>query len=258
MSAMWCCPQPLGAAAHLHVHPLHQRVLRPHVGDGAADGPAKAHGRGDAQLAAVGAGARDDVRYLVGARLPQSDAVELAPHPVERLLRHPAEGQVLLVRDARPTARVAAGHVRQLRELLRLDVSQGQLHRDHPVALLLLGKNVRLHPVVEVRRAPVGGVARVQRGSVQRLILQEEQRRRVEGLLRPRLLQLLLHQRAELVHPDAVDQELDPRPHPVPAQLVGAVEDPDDRLRHPQVLLHRHELVQRRRDPGHDGGPRPR
>ena len=100
------------------------------------------------------------------------------------------------------------------------------------------------------RASPFGrGVAA--RGAPARplLVVVEEQRRRVEVALGdPVAAQLLLDQLAEGVHADAVDQHLDAGAGAVGAQLVLAVEDPQHRLGHLQVLavVGADELVERR------------
>src|SRR6478609_4468067 len=71
------------AAAHLHVDPPRQRVGDPHGRDALADRGVQAHRARDAELARVGAGARDDVVDLVRARLAEAELVERAPDLVD-------------------------------------------------------------------------------------------------------------------------------------------------------------------------------
>ena len=77
------------------------------------------------------------------------------------------------------------------------------------------------------------------------------------ALADPVALELLLDELTDGIDPDLVDEDLDPRPRTVDAQEVLAIEDPEDRLAHLQIVavVELDELIQRRREPGHDRGP---
>ncbi len=76
------------------------------------------------------------------------------------------------------------------------------------------------------------------------------------ALAHPVALELLLDLLAELVDPDLVDQDLDPRAGAIDPEPLLAVEDPHAGLGDLQVVtvVELHELIQRRRQAGHDRG----
>ena len=88
----------VGAPAHLDVHFAYERVvLLVDYFDGISDRPGETHGRGDAELAAIGAGAGDDVGDFKRTGVAESDVVELLPDFVQGGLWDPAHREVLLV-----------------------------------------------------------------------------------------------------------------------------------------------------------------
>ena len=86
----------VGAAGHLDVDLLGQRIGDLHRLDALLDRGVEPHRAGDAELAGVGAGAADDVGDLAGARLGQAELGEAAPDVVDRLVANPAQDEVLL------------------------------------------------------------------------------------------------------------------------------------------------------------------
>ena len=95
---------------------------------------------------------------------------------------------------------------------------------------------------------------RLEHWGVQVLVGHLHEWSRVEGLAGPLLGELLLHLLAEGIDANAVDVELDAGFGLILPELLGAVEDTDDRVAHAQVLLHGHELVEGVGDTGHDRG----
>src|SRR5207302_157481 len=132
----------VGAAAHLDVDPLGQRILDLHLLEALLHGLVEAHRARDAQLARVGAGAGDDVGDLVGAGFTELELGEALPDVVHAGVADPAEDEVLV--HARP--RVAAGEVahdlRQAAELLGGEVAAGDLDLDGGEPVLALGPDV--------------------------------------------------------------------------------------------------------------------
>ena len=171
---------PVGAAAHLDMHLAYQRVGRVHMLHSLGQRPAKTHRSGYAELAAIGAGAGDDVRNFVRARAAEADVAQSLPDFVQSILRHPAECEVLLVCDARATTGVLARHICELVELPAVDVAERQPNRDGLVAVLSLRLHIALHPVLELGIAAECGVTAVERGRVNGLVLDEHQVRGVE------------------------------------------------------------------------------
>ena len=102
-------------------------------------------------------------------RAAEADVAQSLPDFVQSVLRHPAECEVLLVRDARPPAGVFARHVGELMELPAVDVAERQANRDGLVAVLSLRLHIALHPVLEFRIAAECGVTAVERGARQRI-----------------------------------------------------------------------------------------
>src|SRR4051794_11795402 len=113
----------IGAARHLDVDAAGERIGDVHRLDALAHGVIEAHRAGDAELAGVGAGARDDVVDLVGARVAQADLGEAAPDVVDRLVAHPAQHEVLVHGRAGVAARVLAHDVGEAAELLGRQVA---------------------------------------------------------------------------------------------------------------------------------------
>ena len=96
------------AAGHLDVDPARQRVGDVHRLDPLAHRAVEPHRARDAELAGVGAGARDDVVDLVGAGLAEAELVQPRPDVVDRLVAHPAQHEVLVHGGARVAAGVVA------------------------------------------------------------------------------------------------------------------------------------------------------
>ena len=145
------------------------------------------------------------------------------------------------------------------RSCVRRQVAAADLDLDGREALLALGLHVRLEEVVELAVVAVRrSRTRSGRGRRVRLLVVVEQDlvEREVALRDPVALELLLDQLAERVDPDLVDQHLDPGPGAVDAQPVLAIEDPHARLGDLQVVavVELDELVQRRRQAGHDRG----
>src|SRR5438128_241223 len=244
------------AAGHLDVDAAAEWIVDLHLLKPLRDRPTQAHRARDPELAAVRAGAAHDVSHLVGSGLAQPELDEPPPHVVHRLVAHPAKDHVLL--DAR--SRVPAGELthdlRDAAELVGREVPARHLHLDRREALLALGPDVGGDEAIELGAVAVGraGVDR-RRRRLGLLVVDEQQRVRSEVALRdPVALHLLIHHLAEGVDADLVDQELDPRAHAVRAELLLAVEDPQDRLRDLQVVavVHLHEVVERAADARHD------
>ena len=179
-------------------------------------------------------------------------ALSAAPDVEEVALGHPAVEDVLLGGGA-DAARVLPADVGQDGELVGVDVAERERDVDGVVALLLLRVGIVLAPREELR--VVVCVDRHEgRGLVDHLGRELHPWRGVEVGLRPVAPHLLLDLLAEGLDADAVDVELDARAHTVLAELVGAMEDADGGLGDLEVLGDGHEVVERPRDAGHDGG----
>ena len=113
------------AARVLDVDPLGQRVRDVQLLELGVDGAVQPHRAGDAQLAAVGAGAGDGVQDLAGAVLAEAQLGQLLPHLVDRLVAHPAQHEVLLDRGAGPAAAVGRAGSRRWRASARATGRRG-------------------------------------------------------------------------------------------------------------------------------------
>src|SRR5262245_15850343 len=130
------------AAAHLDLDLLRERVRDLHLLDSLVDGAIEPHRAGDAELAAVGARAADDVLDRERAGLAEPELLEAGPDVVDRLLADPTQHQVLLDGGAGIAAAELAHDGRQPAELLRGEVAAGHLDGDRDEALLALGLDV--------------------------------------------------------------------------------------------------------------------
>src|SRR6185437_15252055 len=128
----------VGAAAHVDVDALRERVFDAHGLDPGLDGGIEAHGACDAQFAAIRARAGDDVGDAARAGIGEAKLFEALPHFVEALIAHPAQDDVLLDGRAGEAAAVFAHDGSEATELLGLEVAASDLHFDRSDALLAL------------------------------------------------------------------------------------------------------------------------
>ncbi len=178
----------------------------------------------------------------------------MTPQLFENARRYPAVDQVLLHGGAHPSTGKVPGDAAQDGELLGGDVPEGQLDGDDVVAVLLLGANIAGEPPFEGRvPLPVALGGDGGGGFVDELGWKLHEGLGVVRLLGPGLLQLLFDLGPKGVDAHSVDVELDAGFHPVAAQLVGAVEDANDGLADPEVVLDGDEVVEGVGEPGHDG-----
>ena len=120
MLAMWCWPQPLGQPLTLMWICARQRVVDRERLDALGERRVEPHRARDPELAAVGAGAADDVGDRARAdAAPRPISLSAAPDLVDRLLAHPAQDEVLLHRRARVAAGVVAHDLRRARGTAR-------------------------------------------------------------------------------------------------------------------------------------------
>ena len=191
---------------------------------------------------------------LVMARasaLGEADAVQLFPYVVQVALGDVAQDEVLLLGGASASASVAAHDVGDGTELGAIEVAALRLDHDGVVAILPLGFDVGLAPLVELLGdADAVGGRSDGRGLAQQLV-NLHVGGRVYGA---DLLQLGVHHVAELVEADAVNQHLETGHHAVLAEHIGVVEHRPDGEGHPQVVVGGDELVQGLGEAGHDGG----
>ena len=130
----------VGAAGHLDVDLLRERVLDAHRLDALAHRVVEPHRARDAELAGVGAGAGDDVVDLVGAGVGEVQLLEALPDVVDRLVAHPAQQEVLVHGGAGVAAGEVAHDVGEPAELLGREVAADDLDlhgREAVLALLL-------------------------------------------------------------------------------------------------------------------------
>ena len=144
------------AAADLDVDLARQRVADLHRLHALLHGLVEAHRARDAELARVGARARDDVGDLARAGFAEPELRERAPHVIDALLAHPAQHEVLLHRRARVAAGVVAHDLRQAAELLGREVAARDLDLDRHEALLLLLGDVGRAEALELDESPLG------------------------------------------------------------------------------------------------------
>ena len=236
----------VGAPTHLDVQLVDQGVVQCAVPGGQLlhYGGSQAHGRGNAQLAAIRTRARDHVGDRVGPGVHQAYTPEGLPHVIQIAFRYPAQRQVLLLGGTGPPSRVPSDDVRQHGKLVDVDVPLGQLDLGDTVPCLLLLRRIGPFPTKELRGrsswpfAPAsGGAGGVSLWSSSRCI-------RGVGSMGPIPLQLLLHKLLEGFETDALDEDLDAGHHPVLAKHLSLVEHPPDRLGHPEVVLLWHKVVE--------------
>src|SRR3954454_19501408 len=165
------------ATAHLDVDASRERVLDVHAGHAPLDHAVEAHRAGDAHLAAVGAGAAQDVGDLVRARIAQVELLEAQPEVVERLVADPPEHDVLLDAGARIAAGEVAHDLREPAELRGRQVAADHADLGARESLLALRVHVGLDPAVELAAVAVGrGRRHRQLRGVRLLVVQEQQR----------------------------------------------------------------------------------
>ena len=119
MFAMWCWLQPFGQPDILMWTRLVSGSVDLHRLDPLLDRPVEAHRGGDPELAAVGAGAGDDVGDLVGAGVAEAELAEPLPDVVDRLVADPAQDEVLVHGRAGVAAGVLAHDLRRGRGTAR-------------------------------------------------------------------------------------------------------------------------------------------
>ena len=245
----------VGTAAHLDADfadPLiPQQVVFPRV-QFRPHGLGQAHRGGNAQFAAVGAGAGDYIGDGVGAGFVEADLPQGGPNIMQPGVRHPAQSQVLLLRGLGPAAGVAAHNIGQTPELGRGQVAADWLDIDHIIAGLFLRGYIRFPPVAIIAAAvmPVDRRRRDCRRGFRVDFLLPHQRLGVNGA---DLRQLLLDQLAELLQANAVNQYLDPGHHPILAEGYGLVKDGPDRQGQAQVVFFGQKVVQGFGQAGHNG-----
>ena len=235
-----------------------ERIGDLHLQQLAVDRRVEAHRGGDAELAAVGAGARDVVGDLLRAGLAELQLLETVPEVVDRLVADPAEDEVLADGHAGVAAREVAHDLAEAAELLGREVTAVDLDLDGTEARLALGDDVGLAEAVERgavlvvgRRAE--GLRHARRDGL--LVEVEAARRdREVALGDPVALELLLDLGAQLVDAELVDEDLDAGAGAVDAQPVLGVEDPEDGLGDLEVVavVGLDEVIQRGRDARHD------
>src|SRR5439155_1374004 len=193
------------ATAGLDVDLLDERIVDSPLLDRLGDRPADALRGGDTHLAGVGARAGDGVRDQTRLGLAETDRVQLGVKRRERLLVHPAQYQVLVLLRAGVAAAELAHDSGEAAELFRRDVPERDGNGDRDEARLPLLDDVRLDPAVE----PLAGANAIRRGAGRWAFRGElHERRHVERLPAPRLVELFLHQLLELVDTDLVEEEL--------------------------------------------------
>src|SRR5215210_2764219 len=138
------------AAAHLDVDALGQLVRDVHRRDPLPHRGVEPHRARDAQLAAVGARARDDVVDALGAVLAQPEVHQAPPDVVQRLVADPAQDQVLADRRAHVPGTELARYVGHTAQLPGREVAPHDVDLDGAEALLPLGDDVGLAEAVEL------------------------------------------------------------------------------------------------------------
>src|SRR5215211_2994897 len=245
------------AAGHLDVDGTRERIGDLHRLQPLLDGAVEAHRGGDAELARVGAGARDDVGDLVLAGVAEAELEQALPYVIDGLVADPAQHQVLVDRGAGVAAAELAHDLRELAHLLGREVAAGDLHAHRREAVLALGLDAGLAEALELGEVAVGA-ARLHgdRRRIRLLVVDEEQVVDREVTLGyPVALELLLDHLAEGVDADLVDQDLDAGAGAVDAQPLLAVEEAEDGLGDLQVVavVEFDEVVEGGGDAGHDG-----
>ena len=143
-------------------------------------------------------------------------------------------------------------------ELLGREIAPGDLHGDRREALLALIDDVASTKRSKRRAIAVGACDGGREGGRVRFLVIVEQQvlDREVALVDPFALELLVDHLTEGFDADLVDQDLDPGPGAIGPQPVLAIEDPQDRFGHLQVLavVELDELGQRRGDAGHYRG----
>src|SRR5581483_2030048 len=139
------------ASADLDVQVLHGFVGRVALfSDALAELGGETARRGNAELASIGAGARDDINQCPGSGFAETNGVEGLEKLRQVALADPPDHEILLDRGPNGLSGEAADNVAERAELVRRDVAERQSNGDGDVSRLTLRPRIEFEKLLEL------------------------------------------------------------------------------------------------------------